>query len=79
MLEGRSACAAVITGNMIVVMGGLGKSDRLRSVEAFSLGSYSWRYLPAMNDIRTANFLSRQIQANFRKEPFKNSKIQKLG
>jgi hypothetical protein len=54
MLEERSACAAVITGNTIVVMGGLGKPDRLRSVEAFTLGGYTWRYLPAMNDIRSA-------------------------
>ena len=53
MLEERSACAAVITGNTIVVMGGLGQSDRVRSVEAFTLGGYSWRYLPAMNDIRS--------------------------
>ena len=53
LLEGRSACAAVITGNTIVVMGGRGDSGRLRSVEAFTLGGYSWRYLPAMNDIRS--------------------------
>ena len=54
LLEERSACAAVITGNTIVVMGGLGDSGRVRSVEAFTLGGYSWRYLPAMNDIRSA-------------------------
>ena len=53
MLEERSACAAVITGNTIVVMGGKRTSGRLRSVEAFTLGGYSWRYLPAMNDIRS--------------------------
>ena len=54
MLEERSGCAAVITGNTIVVMGGVGQhGDRLRSVEAFTLGGYSWRYLPAMNDIRS--------------------------
>jgi hypothetical protein len=53
MLEERSGCAAVITGNTIVVMGGRGKTTgRVRSVEAFTLGGYSWRYLPAMNDIR---------------------------
>jgi hypothetical protein len=55
MLEERSACAAAITGNTIVVMGGKGTPDRLRSVEAFTLGSYSWRYLPAMNDIRSVS------------------------
>jgi hypothetical protein len=52
MLEERSASAAVITGNTIVVMGGIGRlAVRLRSVEAFILGGYSWGYLPAMNDI----------------------------
>ena len=53
MLEERSAAAAVITGNTIVVMGGKGQDGRVRSVEAFTLGGYSWRYLPAMNDIRS--------------------------
>ena len=53
MLEERSGCAAVITGNTIVVMGGRGKTTgRVKSVEAFTLGGYSWRYLPAMNEIR---------------------------
>ena len=53
MLEERSGCAAVITGNTIVVLGGKGESGRVRSVEAFTLGGYSWRYLPVMNDIRS--------------------------
>ena len=53
MLEERTAPAAVITGNTIVVMGGKGQAGRVRSVEAFTLGGYSWRYLPAMNDIRS--------------------------
>ena len=29
-------------------------TGRVRSVEAFTLGGYTWRYLPAMNDIRSA-------------------------
>ncbi|CAB4033087.1 galactose oxidase [Paramuricea clavata] len=54
MLEERNGCAAVITGNTIVVMGGRGKTTgRVRSVEAFTLGGYTWRYLPAMNEIRS--------------------------
>ena len=53
ILEERSASAAVITGNTIVVMGGRGNPVRLRSVEAFTLGGYSWKYLPAMNEIRS--------------------------
>ena len=43
----------LFTGNTIVVMGERGESGRVRSVEAFTLGGYSWRYLPAMNDIRS--------------------------
>jgi hypothetical protein len=55
MLEERNGCCAVITGNTIVVMGGRGKTTgRVRSVEAFTLGGYSWRYFPAMNEIRSA-------------------------
>jgi hypothetical protein len=54
MLEERVGCRAIITGNTIVVIGGRGRSGRLRSVEALTLGGYSWRYLPAMNDIRSA-------------------------
>ncbi|CAB4040163.1 E3 ubiquitin- ligase PDZRN3 [Paramuricea clavata] len=61
MLEERAGCCAVITGNTIVVMGGRGKTTgRVRSVETFTLGGYTWRYLPAMNEIRsgaTANLL----------------------
>ena len=54
MIEERSGCAAVITGNTIVVMGGRGKTTgRVRSVEAFTLGGYTWRYVPAMKDIRS--------------------------
>ncbi|CAB4029907.1 kelch 20 [Paramuricea clavata] len=54
MKEERCGCAAIITGNTIVVMGGRGKTTgRVRSVEAFTLGGYSWRYLPAMNEIRS--------------------------
>ena len=52
MLEKRYRCAAFITSNTIVVMGGRGDSGRVRSVEAFTLGGYSWRYLPAMKDIK---------------------------
>ena len=54
MLEERTGSAAVVTGNTIVVIGGRGRGGRVRSVEAFTLGGYSWRSLPAMNDIRSA-------------------------
>ena len=54
LLKEKNSCAAVITGNTIVVMGGRGESGRVKSVEAFTMGGYSWRNLPAMNDIRSA-------------------------
>ena len=54
MLEKRGGCCAVITGNTIVVMGGLNeKSEHLSSVECFTMGSSTWEYLPAMNKVRS--------------------------
>ena len=53
MLEKRRACCAVITGNTIVVMGGRnGEEEDLKSVECFTMGGYTWKYLPAMNKAR---------------------------
>ena len=53
LLEARARPCAVITGNVIVVMGGQGaKNKRLSSVEGFVLGGYSWEYLPRMNEGR---------------------------
>ena len=40
-----------ITGNTIVVMGGENDDD-LRSVEYFTMGSSTWKYLPSMNEER---------------------------
>ena len=57
MLEERSAAAVVITGNTIVVMGGIEKAGRVRSVEAFTLDGYSWRYPSAMRSAGTATIL----------------------
>ena len=53
LLRERVGCSAIITSNTIVVMGGKGKSKRVNSVEAFTLGRYSWWNLPAMNNIRS--------------------------
>jgi hypothetical protein len=50
MLEKRYDCCAVITGNTIVVMGG---DNDLSSVECFTMGGYSWKYLPSMNEERS--------------------------
>ena len=53
MLEKRCACCAVITGNTIVVMGGFNEErEDLSSVECFTMGGYTWKYLPAMNEAR---------------------------
>ena len=53
LLEARARPCAVITGNMIVVMGGENaKRERLSSVEGFALGGHSWEYLPRMNEGR---------------------------
>ena len=67
MLQERTGCVAVITGNTIVVIGGMGKrSGRLRSVEAFTLGGYSWRYLDSMKDIRSLATAAVLPSRNFR-------------
>ena len=53
MLKKRSGCCAVITGNTIVVMGGgNNEGEDFKSVECFTLGGYTWKYLPAMNKAR---------------------------
>ena len=41
---------SVITGNTIVVMGGINEEvEYLNSVECFTMGGSTWEYLPAMN------------------------------
>ncbi len=52
MLEKRYNCCAVITGNSIIVMGGENDDDTLRSVEYFTIGGSTWKYLPSMNEDR---------------------------
>ena len=53
MLEKRYACCVVITGNIIVVMGGRDeKREDLNSVECFTMGGSTWEHLPAMNIAR---------------------------
>ena len=53
MLEKRKECYALITGNTIVVIGGQNeKNETLSSVECFTMGGYTWEYLPAMNKAR---------------------------
>jgi hypothetical protein len=53
MLKKRDGCCAVITGNIIVVMGGLNeKLQRLSSVECFTMGDSTREYLPVVNKPR---------------------------
>ena len=52
MLEKRWGCCAVITGNTIVVMGGENEEGELKSVECFTMGGSTWKYLSAMNKAR---------------------------
>ena len=53
MLEKRWGCCAV-TGNTIVVMGGVNEKDEnLESVECFTMGGSTWEYLPPMNKARS--------------------------
>jgi hypothetical protein len=52
MLEKRFDCCAVITGNTIVVMGGENDDEYLSSVECFTMGDSTWKYLPSMNEER---------------------------
>jgi hypothetical protein len=52
MLEKRFDCCAVITGNTIVVMGGENDVEYLSSVECFTMGGSTWKYLPSMNEER---------------------------
>jgi N-acetylneuraminic acid mutarotase len=54
MLEKRSLCAAVILGDVIVVMGGWsknaeGQTTYLNTVEYYVMGASTWQELPAMN------------------------------
>ena len=54
VLETRYKCCAVITGNTIVVMGGCNYDDYLSSVECFTTGGSTWKYLPSMNEASPA-------------------------
>ena len=49
----RSGCSAVITGNIMVVMGGVNKEQHyLNSVECFNFDKYLWEELPPMIEPR---------------------------
>ena len=60
MLQGRSRCAAVVMGDVIVVMGGKTTTQRdgrtypepLQTAEYYVAGDTTWHELPAMNVAR---------------------------
>jgi N-acetylneuraminic acid mutarotase len=57
MLEKRYRCCAVISGHIIVVMGGINEKNKsLNSAECFTMegSTWAWEYLPAMKEARYA-------------------------
>ena len=52
MKSKRNGCAAVVSENKIVVMGGFGHGKELSSVECFDFLSHSWIELPSMMEPR---------------------------
>ena len=48
----RWGCIAVVVGNNIVVLGGMGEQGELKSVESFNFESYTWQELPEMSQAR---------------------------
>ena len=53
MKQKRRGCTAVLTGNVVVVMGGLNeKWECLKSVECFDLERQGWQDLPDMLEPR---------------------------
>ena len=52
MKHKRRGCAAVVTGDVLVVMGGHDGSNYLKSVEVFHFLKQVWEELPEMNEAR---------------------------
>ena len=52
MKQKRCGCAAVVTGDVLVVMGGYDGKNYLKSVEAFHFQEQVWEELPDMNEAR---------------------------
>ena len=53
MKHKRQGCAAVVTGDVLVVMGGKDENGRyLKSVEAFHFQNQVWEELPDLNEAR---------------------------
>ena len=53
MKRKRRGCAAVVTGDVLVVMGGHNGKYSLKAVEAFHFQEQVWEELPGMNEART--------------------------
>ncbi|CAB3998139.1 kinase [Paramuricea clavata] len=52
MNHARRGFSAIITGDLIVVMGGYGSRGRTRSVECYDVSAKTWKDLPSMKEAR---------------------------
>ena len=53
MKQDRQGCTAVVTNNVIIVMGGHNRENGyLNSVECFNCSTYVWEDLPSMGEER---------------------------
>jgi hypothetical protein len=52
MIHARRGFSAIITGDLIVVMGGYGSRGRTMSVECYDVSAKTWKDLPSMNEAR---------------------------
>ena len=48
----RKGCVAAVVKDTVIVMGGQGERDYLKSVESFRFDRYSWEELPAMHEAK---------------------------
>ena len=52
MNHARRGCSAVISGDVIVVVGGHGNKGKMKSVECYDVGEKIWKDLPRMKEAR---------------------------
>ena len=52
MNHATRGCSAVISGDVIVVVGGYGNKGKMKSVECYDVGQKIWKDLPRMKEAR---------------------------
>ena len=52
MNHARRGSSAIISGDLILVMGGYGNKGATRSVERYDVSEKSWKDLPSMTEAR---------------------------